>query len=186
MLFGECIPGIYHGSYQLGGHKLCEGFNSATFWEKRLCKCLFYYNYSFPTQCDRCAFAERFYIQGDYQIVDYEVPAAFCGRSIGEIDLVLKQGDILYATEVKPYKGNKETLLRMVAEILTYTAGDTQNTYQKAIAFFEKNREDGSLTPQQQEYEVACPQLLDILQKAEISVFRFEESGSDSYRICKL
>ena len=65
------------------------------------------------------------------------MPAAFCGRSIGEIDLVLKQGDILYATEVKPYKGNKETLLRMVAEILTYTAGDTQNTYQKAIAFFE-------------------------------------------------
>ena len=43
----------------------------------------------------------------------------------------------------------KETLLRMIAEIMTYTDGYEEGVYKKAIAFFEKNCDDGSITSQQ-------------------------------------
>ena len=186
LLFGESKLGSYPGAYQLGDHNRCDGFANDVFWATRLCKCLYYRNNGYPTRCDSCAFTSRFYLRGDYHIVDYEVPSFFCGKNIGEIDLVLQKDNLLYATEVKPYadnvlsstqkqyKGNKETLLRMVAEILTYTA------------FFEKNRHDGSPTAQQQEYQTLSPLLLHVIKKAGIAVFRFEEDGADCYQICKL
>ena len=117
---------------------------------------------------------------------DYEVPAFYYGDGIGEIDLMISKDNVCYATEVKPYKGNHETLLRMLAEIMTYTEGYPSGRYKKAIAFFKKNRDNGEKTAQQKEYESADPALLALLEKADITVFRLEEVGEKTYQICKL
>lgn len=189
LLCATVCPEKYRGNYQLGNHNQCLPFTDGkNLLEKRLCKCLYYFNNSYPKNCAQCTFSDRFKIVGDYQIVDYEVPAYYGGeKSIGEIDLILRQGSVDYATEVKPYhKNNREPLLRMAAEILTYTLGYPPGKYQKAIAFFEKNRDDGTATAQQLEYQAGSPLLFDLFKKAGITVFRLEEAGPDAYRICKL
>lgn len=188
LLCGTETPDLYsnHGTYQPGQHNHCAGLNSERYTEKRLCKCMYYLNSTHSKRCDKCAFRDCFEIVGDYQITDYEVPAYYYGDGIGEIDLIISKDNICYATEVKPYKGNNETLLRMIAEIMTYTEGYPAGTYQKAIAFFEKNRDDGKKTKQQEEYEAADPALFALLKKADITVFRFEEVSEKAYQICKL
>lgn len=191
LLFGNETPDLYadHGFYQCGQHNYCAGFTFSkdrNFTEKRLCKCLYYRNTSYSKHCDNCAFPDRFHVIGDYQMIDYEVPAFYYGKGIGEIDLIISDGSIHYATEVKAYKGNSETLLRMIAEIMTYTEGYMSGQYKKAIAFFEKNRENGTKTVQQKEYENADPALKVLIKKADITVFRFEEVSEKVYRICKL
>lgn len=188
LLCGTETPDLYsnHGTYQPGQHNHCAGLNSERYTEKRLCKCMYYLNSTHSKRCDKCAFQDCFEIVGDYQITDYEVPAYYYGDGIGEIDLIISKDSICYATEVKPYKGNNETLLRMIAEIMTYAEGYPAGTYQKAIAFFEKNRDDGKKTKQQEEYETADPALFALLKKADITVFRFEEVSEKAYRICKL
>ena len=45
----------------------------------------------------------------------------------------MSDGVDCYATEVKPYKNNKETLLRMIAEIMTYTDGYTEAVIVKIV-----------------------------------------------------
>ena len=188
LLFGTESPDLYsnHGTYQPGQHNHCEGLDSERYTEKRLCKCMYYLNSTHSKCCDKCEFRDCFEIVGDYQITDYEVPAYYYGDDIGEIDLIISNDDTHYATEVKPYKGNGETLLRMIAEIMTYIEGYPAGTYKKAIAFFEKNRDDGKKTKQQEEYESADPALFALLKKADITVFRFEEVSEKAYRICKL
>lgn len=188
LLCGTETPDLYsnHGTYQSEQHDHCAGLKSARYTEKRLCKCMYYLNSAHSKRCDECAFRDRFEIVGDYQIADYEVPAYYYGDGIGKIDLIISGGGVSYATEVKPYKGNNETLLRMIAEIMTYTVGYPAGIYQKAIAFFEKNRDDGKKTKQQKEYEAAVPALSALLKKADITVFRFEEVGENEYQIWKL
>ena len=135
-----------------------------------------YYN---PKDCEQCDFQDRFAIIGDYQITDYEVPAYFYGAGIGEIDLIISDGTIQYATELKPFQGNDETLLRMVSEIMTYTAGYPAGQYQKAIAFFE-----GST--QADEFAKASPEMTELFQKGNITVFCFKKVNEKAYKICKL
>ena len=188
LLFGTDAPDLYanHGVYQPGQHNHCAGLSSERYTEKRLCKCMYYLNSTHSKCCTKCAFWDHFEIIGDYRITDYEVPAFFYGDGIGEMDLIISGSGVTYATEVKPYKGNNETLLRMIAEIMTYTEGYPAEQYKKAIAFFEKNRDDGKKTKQQEEYEAADPALFALLKKADITVFRFEEVSEKAYRICEL
>ncbi len=188
ILFGTETPDLYsnHGAYRPGQHNHCVGLNTERFTEKRLCKCMYYLNSIHTKRCDNCAFRDRFDVVGNYKITDYEVPAFYYGNDIGEIDLIISDGNIHYATEVKPYKGNNETLLRMIAEIMTYTEGYPERKYKKAIAFFERNCDDGEETAQQKEYEAADPTLLALLKKADITVFRFEKVSEKAYKICKL
>ena len=190
LLFGTDTPEEYsaHGKYTHDQHMHCSGLKGDAFGEKRLCKCMYYNNSSYPKKCESCDVERRYKVIGQYQITDYEVPAFYYGDGIGEIDLILTDTETgtEYAAEVKPYKNNSETLLRMAAEIITYTEGYPEEKYKKAIAFFEKNREDGEITPQQGEYESIDPTLADLLKKADITVFRFEEVDSSTYRINKL
>lgn len=186
LLLGTTEPELYseHGSYgkeKQKQHNHCGGLRKEAFTEKRLCKCLYYRNgaYHNPDECSKCDFQDRFDIVGDYRISDYEVPAHYYGKGIGEIDLIISDGKKLYATEVKPYKGNDETLLRMVAEIMTYTIGYPVGEYEKAIAFFEGTKQAG-------EFEDMTPEIAELLQKAEITVFCFKEEEGKKYRICRL
>lgn len=188
LLFGTQTSDLYsnHGNYQPEQHRHCAGLVGDRYTEKRLCKCIYYRNSTYSKHCDKCEFLNRFDIIGEYQITDYEVPAFYYGDGIGEIDLIITENDVQYATEVKPYKGNNETLLRMVAEIMTYTEGYPERKYKKAIAFFKKNRDTNEITTQQKEYETENSNLLELLKKADITVFRFEEVNEKAYRICKL
>lgn len=188
LLIGTRTPDLYqaHGTYSSGQHNRCVGLDNESYTEKRLCKCMYYINDNYPTSCYKCDFQERLKIIGDYGIIDYEVPAFYYGDGIGEIDLIISDGKTSYATEVKPYKNNKETLLRMIAEIMTYTLGYPTGKYKKAIAFFEKNREDNLKTCQQLEFEQVNSSIITLLKKADVTVFRFEEDGDNRYRICKL
>lgn len=188
-----------HGKFHAGDHNYCKRFDSATFTEKRMCRCLYFKKSGHKKECETCKFRlERPYIAADseYHIEDYEVPAFYYGDGIGEIDLILAGKDgKKYATEVKPPKRivpdptakkgykvleNTESLLRMVAEIMTYTLGYPEGKYRKAIAFFKGSHQDT-------EYEKIDPSLKELLTKAEITVFRFDEvKGEKAYKICKL
>lgn len=194
LLFGTKTPDLYenHGSYNGTQHRKCKAFKPnekglTPFTEKRLCKCMYYFNgpKADNSICAKCTFTDRFKIAGNYRITDYEVPAYYYGAGIGEIDLIIENGEDIYAAEVKPYKGNTETLLRMIAEIMTYTMGNRKG-YRKAIAFFEKNRETGEITAQQKEWDMQNQELLDLIKLAAITVFQFKEVGNMEYEICRL
>ena len=188
LLFGSTDIDEYsnHGKYKKGMHEYCSKLSGDSFTEKRLCRCMYYKNSNHETECELCGYRERVKVTGDYQVIDYEVPAFYYGDGIGEIDLVISDGVDCYATEVKPYKNNKETLLRMIAEIMTYTDGYTEGVYKKAIAFFEKNCDDGSFTSQQREYDEKELETSELIKKADITVFRFEITGENEFRICRL
>lgn len=185
LLFGPKEPDFYtdHGSYKFGQHNRCGGLRGNSFTEKRLCKCLYYRNgeYHRPAECEKCDFQDRFDLVGRYRIVDYEVPAHYYALGVGGIDLIFTDSDGggPYAAEAKPYRGNAETLLRMAAEILTYTFGYPTEKHQKAIIFFEGTAQDA-------EYDRADPAMRILLKKAGITVFRFEKRDAHTYEICKL
>ena len=189
LLFGNTKLDDYkeHGAYIEGQHMNCAGLSGTAYTEKRLCKCLYYYNSTHSKKCQGCQFANRYQVVGNYRIEDYEVPAYYYGDGIGEIDLVITDEVDHYATEVKPAKdefdstdkGNQETLHRMIAEILTYTYGYPAGKYKPAIAFFEG-------TAQDEEYLHLPYEMKELLRKAQITVFRFEKASKQAYKICKL
>ena len=178
LLLGTAKYWPYAGDYVVGNHTECKGTATETPTEKRICRCLYYWNSDHTKHCDTCKYQQgRCRINGNYRIKDYEVPAYYDGDGIGEIDLLIESPEGIYATEVKPPQGNSECILRMIAEILTYTL-DYDKDYRKAIAFFEN-------TPQSKEYSELTPKVKKLLAKASIAVFQFSKSG-DSYTIQKL
>ena len=178
LLLGTAKYWKYSGNYAVGNHTECKGTTTERPTEKRICMCLYYRNRGYTKHCDTCKYQQgRRGITGDYNIIDYEVPAHYDGEGIGEIDLLIEGPEEIYATEVKPPQGNSECILRMIAEILTYTL-DSEKGYRKAIAFFEN-------TPQSEEYSKLTPKVRQLLISADIAVFRFVKSG-DSYTIQKL
>lgn len=154
----------------------CGGVTVGRVTEKRLCRCLFFNN-SDLCLYPECLLKDKFLLEaGKYKVTDYEVPAYYSSPGIGEIDLIISDGEKQYATEVKPKKGNRETILRMISEILTYTVG--YDGYENAIAFFE-----GS--PQHTEYEHIGEKIKEIIEKADIKVFEFAGSNG-KYKILRI
>lgn len=181
LLIGTPDPDLYsqHGKYRDGMHEQCSGAKTKRPTEKRLCRCMYYRSKGDSPTCSSCELVNLpSKIVGEYMVKDYEVPAFYYGDGIGEIDLLLSDGTVTYATEVKPPKGNSETLLRMIAEIMTYTLGN-QEGYKKAIAFFEGSRQD-------EEYAEISVELKTLIKEADITVFRFENIDSGAYKICRL
>lgn len=123
-------------------HTMCTGLgvaHTSKDKEKRICKCMNYYKKKYEKNCDNCKIESKWNNIGDIEIIDYEVPMKYKYENVGGIDLILKvpNNNDLYATEVKP-KDNKETLVRMFAEILTYVIG---SEYKPAICFFEGSKQ---------------------------------------------
>lgn len=181
LLLGTAKYWKYAGDFVVGNHTECKGTTTDTPTEKRICRCLYYWNSKnskHTKHCDTCKYQQgRCGIEGDYRIIDYEVPAHYDGEGIGEIDLLIEGPGGVYATEVKPPQGNSECILRMITETLTYTL-DSDGGYRKAIAFFEN-------TPQSEEYSKLMSKVKELLIRADIAVFQFVKSG-DSYTIQKL
>lgn len=134
--------------------------------EKRICRCMFYYRDSCE-KCTICHLSQKYRnVSKRFSIVDAEVPTEFVIESCGGIDLIVRdeEDEQNYAVEVKP-KYSKETLVRMIAEILTYTIG---TNYRPAIAFFGKSRQDKDYNNLQENDDFKY-----ILEQ--VDVFRIEE-----------
>jgi len=162
--------------------------------EKRLCHCLALYD-AFKTQCRECplrtlpGFGKRI---RNAEVVDYEIPVADCKRNI---DLLLRYNDEYYCVEFKP-RENEESILRMVAEILTYCAVLTRNECtscaftnkynvrpelcKKAILFEEDSIQEKEWS---RDYRYsACDRLREIIREQDIAVLCLRE-GDDAYTI---
>ena len=129
-------------------HCTLNSENAKRVTEKRICRCWNYYNKQCHTdKCDICEFGFKRTNAGDIQIVDYEVPTEFSMDNLGGIDWLLDDEGKKLATEVKPPE-SKETIVRMIAEILTYTIG---TSYVPAICFFETTHK-GDMSKQCEDY----------------------------------
>lgn len=116
-------------------HNGCDGCETSTKTEKRMCRCMYYFNSSFEkNSCRGCKLERKWKNVGNINITEYEYPTKYVLEKVGGIDLIF---DDKYAVEVKP-KGSKETLTRMFAEILTYTI---DYDYKPAICFFEGSKQ---------------------------------------------
>lgn len=116
-------------------HEKCSGVSGAgRVTEKRICRCMFYYGKS--DVCGSCALQKKWRNAGSIKVADYEVPTTHVLLEVGGIDLIL---DDQYAVEVKP-KNSRETIVRMMAEILTYVQ-DIEKEYKPAICFFEGSKQ---------------------------------------------
>lgn len=101
--------------------------NTTRSTEKRMCRCMFYKNEKQSisrTSCQFCALSEKWTLAPDsrFSIIGYEVPMERERAGLGGVDLVIadrRNPPQAYALEIKPAR-SKETLVRMVAEILTY------------------------------------------------------------------
>jgi len=85
LLFGTMKPNLYSGKYASGQHNECSGLQGDTFGEKRLCKCMYYYNQAYKKICEKCDNRKRYKVVGDYEIIDYEVPAFYAGTGITKL-----------------------------------------------------------------------------------------------------
>lgn len=101
--------------------------------EKRICRCMKYYGQD-KKLCDKCELKQKWNNVGKFKITDYEVPMEYVISNVGGIDLLI---DNQYAVEIKP-EGSQETLVRMFAEILTYTI---DSSYQPTICFFKHSKQ---------------------------------------------
>ena len=151
--------------------------------EKRICRCFYYYNSDKrTTECDTCPFKFKKENIGKIKITDYEVPSEFVIEGIGGIDWLLDDNGKLLATEVKPPESS-ETLVRMVAEALTYTL-DTG--YTTAVCFFLKNK-NGNDTKQMADYRKYrnTPVFREIIAKTNLRILGIEIK-EDTFRIIDL
>lgn len=125
-------------------HEKCDmnAQKTSRLTEKRICRCMNYFNQN-NDKCANCPIKKKYKnISNRFFIEDYEVPMEFITEKCGGIDLLIKdrKNNKVYAVEVKP-KDSSETLVRMIAEIFTYTTDCSQN-YKRAIAFFKGSRQE--------------------------------------------
>lgn len=180
-------------------HKNCL-FQTGGRTEKRLCRCLTLYKTE-KAECDKCVlkgnpfFAKKVL---NANMIDFEIPVSKDGKdAVGEIDLLIEYESVLYCAEFKPI-WNGESLLRMVAEILTYTyvweSGDRTafdrkyNSYgkeiKKAILFMEGSEQYKQWTDKGYAY-YAKDGLRRIIKEQEIAVLVLRQKEGD-YVIEKL
>lgn len=123
--------------------------NADRITEKRICRCWNYCNKNIHKEkCLACSFGFKKSNKGDIAILDYEVPTKFNMEKLGGIDWLLSDGAGEIAAEVKP-PDSPETLVRMIAEILTYTIG---TDYTPAICFFKTQQDGTSPSAQMRDY----------------------------------
>lgn len=124
-------------------HSLCAGCDTGRMTEKRMCRCMYYYNLPEKravSKCKECCIKYKWKNVGDIEVIEYEYPTEYLAETIGGMDLFIRDGDKEFAVEVKPKK-SKESLARMFAEILTYTLEYTKEERQPAICFFENSKQ---------------------------------------------
>lgn len=180
----ELLLGGSNATYQhTPNHSTCtydqkKGCQRKT--EKRLCRCIYFLNGPKEQQekCKGCPHPySKYTLAGGYTIKDYEVAAPY--NEHNGVDLIWTAPDgETYAAEVKP-ADSTETIIRMVAEILTYTlpADGFPVLGKPAICFFKKTSK-GQPSAQWREYlawkdDVDFKTMLD-----SVHVFYFTSEGN--------
>lgn len=176
-----------NGKPHVPNHTMCDYDNendSVRITEKRICRCMHYFNCDDPAQrakCEACKFPWKKRNVGRYGILDYEVPMPCAIDGVGGIDLLVwSVDDFVAAVEVKP-EGSDESLARMISEIMTYCEmadyeiQGTDVLMNPAICFFEGSK-------QHEDFEKLkdCDEFLEA--SAEVVVFMVSYD-SDSFRI---
>ena len=155
-------------------HDKCAGCNTDKTTEKRICRCMYYYDKD-PINCADCDLEFRWVNVGDIKVTEYEVPTEKVLPGIGGMDLIL---DDTYAAEVKPPAGNDDTLARMISEILTYTI---DSKYKPAIAVFNGSPQWDSLKK-----HYGKDYLTELLKQVEVFIIYVDYEGNlAKYRIVK-
>ena len=161
--------------------------------EDFICKCYYLCYKGVCPEPDKC---KNYFVkpESDYSIIDYQIPPL--QKICGKVDLILKKNDKeddnIYLTEVKPPKGNDETLLRMICEILTHYKTLKENKYfekyccdkygitdpkiYKAIMFFNGSK-------QESEYAKHKIEIERIIEDFDIKVFQCDK---DTKKIIRL
>lgn len=118
--------------------------------EKRMCRCMYYYNLRRNEErCNQnCNYPEKWMNISPYTIEDYEYPSKYVNKGIGGVDLLIHKEDKKYVVEIKPERST-ETIVRMIAEILTYVMDVNFKDYEPAICFFKDSKQD-------KDYEELC------------------------------
>ncbi len=166
-------------------HKTCDyrETDSQRKTEKRICRCMYYNNLKeHKNKCNHCSYKCKWELvnSDEYKILDYETPSSYVIEGVGGVDLLIQSGTDKYAVEVKA-KGSTETIVRMLAEILTYTTDIMYQDFTPAICFFE-----GSSQYKQMEEIKNNTDLIEILSKKHIEVFYFSyetEGAVNKFRI---
>jgi hypothetical protein len=135
-------PSLIKNGPHTSVHNGCAGFgikdDVTKVDEKRICKCMYYYNEN-NSNCLNCKLKKKWKNVGDIQIIECEFPTKEVIKSVGGIDLILKDTDgKKYAAEVKPYY-SPETLVRMIAE--AYTIFSYDQKFKPAICFFKNSKQ---------------------------------------------
>lgn len=160
-------------------HNYCdfprENYKSERITEKRICRCMKYYGQD-KELCSRCESKMKWNNTGELRITDYEVPMEYVIPKVGGIDLLI---DNEYAAEIKP-KDNPETLVRMFAEILTYTI---DSNYSPAICFFESSRQMEDFQRYQREQNEDLELLMQYVKVFYISYDYDQTTGIANYKI---
>ena len=129
------LNGVESKGIHIPNHSGCIGCcDSGRVTEKRLCRCMYYFNTEKEKICTTCNIETKWKNIGRIAVTEYEYPTKYVLDNVGGIDLLF---DDVYAVEVKP-QNSGETLVRMFAEILTYTI---DYGYKPAICFFEDSKQ---------------------------------------------
>lgn len=111
--------------------------------EKRMCRCMYFCNKDNYAKCVECKYPHKYYIKNKNVVIEnYEIPTTYKETSIGNVDLIFKYDNDLYAVEVKPFD-SPETLPRMIAEILTYSCDEKFNNKYKLGIMMPDDRKNG-------------------------------------------
>lgn len=167
-------------------HKYCDykKTDSNRITEKRICRCMYYFNSSKNEKCKNCLFSLKWKNESEYEIINYEVPMPKVVKKTGGIDLLLKSknNNKIFATEVKP-EYSTETLVRMIAEILTYCEISKYHleNYGKiipSICFFKYSK-------QWEDYEIYKnnPHFKILMKKVQIFYITHTESSFDIHKL---
>lgn len=108
--------------------------------EPRMCRCMYYYDEKNP-KCMKCPLEKKYKNISKYKIIEHEIPMHHQYKKCGGIDLVITDdNNVNYYVEMKD-KDSKETIIRMVSEIYTYTLDDEERFKHKAIGFFAGSKQ---------------------------------------------
>lgn len=167
--------------------------------EPIICKCMFYYDRQnqkgadeINASCQKCPIISFWANKSKrFKVVDYEYPMPYkhTVTDIKRVDLLLKDvvSDCIYAVEVKRQESN-ESLSRMMAEALTYTAVlEKGGKYGMkdgkkllpAIAFFDKSSQQNEYMEWKQSNNPLFEKLI-----KEIKVFKIKISKKEG-KLCE-
>ena len=170
-------------------HDVYCGFLTKGCTEKRWCRCLVNFSKQRNKNCDKCVLKSKYAKPiENANFIDFEVPASARGDDkIGEIDVILEYEGTQYCTEVKP-SWNNESLLRMIAEIITYCY--VRKEERPMAIMFEKDSEQyrqwmGRSKDGKPYKHAAREQIKKIIDENNIAVFCIDDRG-DRYTVEKL